>query len=76
MSYERIDENSLEKVVGGFFSWNTNTGYMTYTHKDGSVTKHRILDAEKGYDLSNKLHGQKMPEDDILDKLINAGYLA
>lgn len=76
MSYEKIDENNLENVVGGFFHWNTNTGYLTYTHQDGSETKHRILNAEKGYELSNKLHGQKMSEDDILDRLIDAGYIA
>ena len=76
MSFEKIDENKLEKVIGGKFCWNSNTGIMTYTHKDGSKTTHRILDLDKGYDLSDKLHGQGMPEDDILAQLINAGYIA
>jgi len=74
--FEKIDENKLEKVIGGKFSWNSNTGIMTYTHKDGSKTTHRILDLDKGYDLSSQLHGQGMPEDDILTRLINAGYIA
>ena len=78
MSAERIEinNNDLEKVVGGFFDWDTNTGIMTYTHKNGAVTTHKILNAKAGWALSNSLHGQLVPEDEILAQLIAAGYIA
>ena len=72
---KELNDSTLEKVVGGFFKWNTNTGYLTYYHEDGSETKHKILNAEEGWALSNTLHAQHMPEDDILARLIAEHYL-
>ena len=71
-----ITDADLDQVVGGFFSWDTNTGIMTYTHKNGGETYHKILNAKAGWKLSNKLHGELVPEDEILQELINAGYIA
>ena len=79
MSNERQEINNnkeLDQVVGGLFEWDTNTGYMTYTHKNGVVTKHKILNAKAGWARSNELHGKLVPEDDILKDLIDKGYLA
>ena len=78
MSPERMDlpESDLEQVVGGLFSFNGITGILTYTHKDGSETKHKLLDAKAAWALSNQLHGQLIPEDEILAQLIQAGYVA
>ena len=39
-----IDDTELDGVVGGFFQFDTNTNTITYTHKDGSVTTHQLLD--------------------------------
>ena len=77
MSAERIDIEckELENVVGGFFQFNTNTNIMTYTHKDGSVTEHKILDAKKAWETSNLMHAKLIPEDEILAALISDGYL-
>ena len=48
---------------------------MTYTHKDGSVTEHKILDAKKAWETSNLMHAKLIPEDEILAALISDGYL-
>jgi hypothetical protein len=40
------------------------------------LREHKILNAKEGWRLSNKLHGQLVPEDTILQELINAGYIA
>ncbi len=77
MSTERIDIESqdLEKVVGGSFQFDTKTNTMTYTHKDGSVTEHIILNAKKAWEISNLMHAKLIPEDEILATLISNGYL-
>lgn len=71
-----LNENDLDKVVGGLFEWYPKYNVMKYTHDDGSVTKHTIVDYEKGWDLSTRLHAQSVPEDEILSRLITAGYIA
>ncbi len=71
-----IDEKSLEKVVGGFFHFNTNNNTITYSHKDGSKTVHKILDLDKAWETSNNMHAKKIPEDDIMKELENKGYVA
>ena len=54
---------------------NHYTGIMTYTHKDGSTTEHQILDARKAWETSNQMHGQLVPEDEILKELVDKGYI-
>ena len=78
MSEKKINlsDEVLDEVVGGFFSWNTKTMTMKYSHQDGSVTTHKILDLDKAWERSNILHSQKMPEDEILKDLIAKGYIA
>ena len=71
-----IDDEKLEQIVGGMFAFNGNTMTLTYTHADGSVTTHRILDYRNAWTMSNDLHGQNVPEDAILAKMIAAGYIA
>ena len=77
MSTQRIDieGKELENVVGGSFQFNTKTNTMTYTHEDGSVTEHTILDANKAWETSNLMHAKMIPEDEILATLISYGYL-
>lgn len=73
---EVVNEQDLDKVVGGLFDWYPNYNVMIYTHPDGSQTRHTILDYKEGWKLSNQLHGEFVSEDEILKKLIQAGYIA
>ncbi len=78
MAEERkiINDEALEQVVGGLFSFNGITNIITYTHEDGSVTYHKILDYKKAWTMSNDLHGKNVPEDTILAQLIANKYVA
>ena len=71
-----ISEEDLNQVVGGYFDFNTNTGIMTYTHKNGSETYHKILNAKAAWKMSNNMHADLVPEDKILEEMIKAGYIA
>ena len=73
---EIIIDEALESVVGGLFRWHKKSLVLDYTHKDGTVTYHKVLDFAKGWELSNNLHGQNVPEDEILRQLISKGYIA
>ena len=77
MSEERKELNNqeLEQVAGGLFDFNPATMIMTYTHADGSVTEHPILDYKEAWKMSNDLHGQNYREDTILKKMQQAGYI-
>lgn len=72
---KQINEEALDSVVGGLFTWHKLTLIMDYTHEDGTKTYHKILNLQKGWELSNQLHGQLIPEDEILAQLISAGYI-
>ena len=70
-----INEELLDQVTGGFFNWSRKSMTMTYSHKDGSVTTHKVLDIDKAWERSNLLHSQKIDEDKILADLISKGYI-
>ena len=72
---EKLDNIEIGEVVGGFFHFDTNQNEMTYTHKDGTETKHEIVDAKQAWVMSNNLHGQLVPEDEILKQLVDNGYI-
>ena len=76
MSIEKINDENLEQIVGGFFAFDYNNKTITYTHDDGSVTIHNILDYDNAWKMSNNLHGLNYREDDILAKMIKEGYVA
>ena len=71
---KQITDKELEMVVGGFFHFK---GYntMSYTHEDGSITIHRVIDMEKAWEMSNHLHEKHIPEDDILKQLVAYNYI-
>ena len=71
-----IDDKSLEKVVGGFFHFNGYDETITYSHKDGSQTVHKVLDMDKAWETSNNMHAKNIPEDDIMKELQDKGYVA
>jgi len=75
MSKVMLNEQELEQVVGGFMLFNNQTMILTYTHEDGSVTTHKILNYDKAWELSNTMHAQNYREDSILKKLKKMGYV-
>lgn len=70
-----LDDDQLDEVVGGLFIWHKKSLVLDYTHDDGTVTKHKILDYTKAWERSNILHAQHMDEDKILQDLISKGYI-
>ena len=71
----QLNDDQLDEVVGGLFTWHKKSKVMDYTHSDGTVTKHKILDYSKAWELSNNLHAKHMDEDKILSQLISKGYI-
>lgn len=71
-----LTDDQLENVVGGFMLFNNQTMTLTYTHADGSVTTHQILNYDKAWELSNYMHGQNYREDTILKQLKKKGYVS
>ncbi len=70
-----LDDELLDEVVGGLFKWNPNTMMLKYIHDDGSETYYKVLDFQKGWELSNNLTGQFMDEDKIIARLIAEKYI-
>lgn len=77
MSKERkkLSEQELDQIVGGLMNFNPQTMVMTYTHEDGTVTTHPILNYDKAWVMCNDLHAQNYREDTILKKMRAAGYI-
>lgn len=76
MAREMLNEDSLDKVVGGFMHFNYYTKVLTYTHEEtGAVTTYDIYDFEKAWKLSSKMHGDNKHEDVIMQTLIDNGYI-
>ena len=75
MTREIINEKKLDRVVGGMFSWRPSENSLKFTHEDGTVTEHVILDFEKGWERSHLLFSQKVREEEILADLIRSGYV-
>lgn len=75
MTRKKISENSLEQVVGGMFSWRPSENSLKFTHEDGTVTEHVILDFEKGWERSNLLFSQRVREEEILEDLVRSGFV-
>ena len=55
--------------------FNSRRGTLNYTHKDGSVTMHQIMNFNEAWERSNTLHAQNVDEDDILADLIRRGLI-
>jgi hypothetical protein len=49
---------------------------MKYEHEDGSITNYEVLNFDEAWNLSNSLHSQNVPEDEILKQLIENKYIA
>lgn len=76
MSNRRVlSDNEVENVIGGAFVFNREAETLTYYHDDGSVTTHHILDYDNAWYSSNKWHASNHREDDILQGLIDRGYV-
>lgn len=73
---EMIDDKDLEQVTGGLFDFYPTYNVIIYTHADGSKTQHKILNYKEAWKMSNLLHADFVPEDEILKQMIAAGYVA
>ena len=70
-----LNDEDLEKVVGGLFVFHKKSKYLTFTHQNGEVTNHNILDYQKAWETVCTLEAQNMDEDKIFQQLINKGYI-
>ena len=70
-----INDDVLEQVVGGLFVFHKLSKYVTYTHQDGTVTEHNVLDYDKAWETSCMLEAQNMDEDRIFETLVASGYI-
>ncbi len=70
-----INEEDLDKVIGGLFTWYPKYNVMDYKHKDGSTTRHTYTDYNAAHARSCELHGQNIPEDKILATLQKEGLV-
>lgn len=75
MGKTEINEQDLDQIVGGQFLFNCDTMMMTYVHSDGSFTTHKILQYDRAWKASNYYHTNKIPEDEILQKMISQGLI-
>ena len=71
-----LNDEELDQVVGGIMNFNAQTNKMTCCDGDGRVTQYNILNYEKAWEMSNKLHIQGMPEDAIINRMIDNGYIS
>ncbi len=70
-----IDDEQLEQVVGGLFVFHSKSKYVTYTHQDGSVTDHNIINYDKAWSTVCSMEAQNVKEDTIFQTLINDGLI-
>ena len=59
----------------GTFNFNPNTNILTYTHGDGSVTRHQINEYDLARELANRLYEEGYTTSDIFEILISNGYI-
>ena len=71
-----LSDEELDQVVGGIMNFNAQTNKMTCSYDDGRVTQYKILNYQKAWEMSNKLHIQGMPEDAIISRMIDSGYIS
>ena len=70
-----LNDDQLEQVLGGLFVFHKKSKYVTFTHQDGSVSNHNILDYDKAWELCCNLESQNMDEDKIFQQLVNKKYI-
>jgi hypothetical protein len=72
----KINEESLDQIVGGYMNFNYHTNILTYTHEEtNAVTKYQIKNFEKAWKRSNELHAQNLHEDKIIADLLSHDYI-
>ena len=61
--------------AGGYFYLNPNTNVLTYTNSEGQISEYKILDYNNAEKMINSLYAQGVSQDEILQRLIAAGYI-
>ena len=75
MSREMLEEENLVQVVGGCMQFNSRWKEMIYTDGQGTEKSFRIFDLNNAWKMSNDLHSQNIPEDQIIEKMLMYGYI-
>ena len=70
-----LNEEELKEVVGGQIEWYPAYDVMIYTAENGSVTRYKVKNYKAGHSMSCTMHGQDIPEDEIIASLLAAGYI-
>ena len=74
---EMLNDDALGQIGGGYMNMNYNTNVLTYTHEETqAVTTYQILDFEKAWKESNRMHAENYHEDQIIAYLKSNGYIA
>ena len=76
MNRQSIADEELVQVVGGLFEFYKKSKYVKYTHPDGTVTQHTLLNYDKAWEMCCNLEAQKMNENKICQQMIDSGYIA
>ena len=72
---ELLNDEQVQKVVGGLFEFYTLSNVVKFTHPDESVSVHEVLDYDKAWELCCKLESQNMNEEKIFQEMVDAGYI-
>ena len=70
-----LNNDQLDSVVGGLFVFHKDSKYLTFTHPNGEVTNHNVLDYQKAWDTICQLEVQNMDKDEIFAQLVSKGYI-
>ena len=76
MAKEMLHDDELDQVNGGFMHFNRDSNVLTYTHEEtGQVTTYQVLNFDKAWEESNRLHAECYHEDYIIKYLKYYGYI-
>lgn len=75
MAKVALNDDNLDKVVGGLMRFNYRTQIMTFTDAAGVSTTYPINDFDSAWERSNELHAKNYREETIVQDLIDNGYI-
>jgi hypothetical protein len=67
-----LNEELLDDVQGGMMKWSGGSMTMTYTHRDGSVTKYPVTNGDiiAAYRRSNALHSEYINQEEYILEIL------
>lgn len=70
-----LNEDNLDKVVGGLFAFHSSSNTVDFTRPDGSVTTYKVNDMDNAFSTACLMEAKKTPEEDIYNELVKLGYI-